>query len=193
MANAQTQPDTTEKAPRGRKSRRNQVMDTALKLFSHYGMDGVSHAMIAEASGLAKSSVGKLFGTKEQLAELCASRFIDEFVEKVEAQSHVLPNYRAMAHSSAQLFKEYRGEWSFIATLLLTPAHHEIATRLWSEELAAKAMVLEPYAEEITPELLPDMLYCMLALHFSYIIGGNEARYDLARKTLLDRFLGPEK
>jgi AcrR family transcriptional regulator len=76
------QPPTRQKRAPGERSR-SRIVEQAAQLATVEGLEGLSIGRLAEATGLAKSSVWALFGSKEelQLATINAAR--DSFVAEV--------------------------------------------------------------------------------------------------------------
>lgn len=167
-------------------------MDAAMKLFVHYGFDGVSHTMIANEAGVVRSAIPKFFGNTENLAVLCMRQFINFFVDQVEASTELGGSYQDQVERSAALFKNYRDEWRFLLSVMVTPAHKEMTEALWSDGFDERLKILLPFADKSSTEQFPDIVYQILALHFSYVIGGNEKQYDRSRAALMRAFF-PDK
>jgi AcrR family transcriptional regulator len=75
------QPPTRQKRAHGERSR-SRIVEQAAQLATVEGLEGLSIGRLAEATGLAKSSVWALFGSEElQLATINAAR--DSFVTEV--------------------------------------------------------------------------------------------------------------
>ena len=83
MAEREDPPERRTRAPGDRN--RARVVEHAAELATIEGLDGLSMGRLAEVTGIAKSSVHALFGSKEdlQLATISAAR--DSFVEEVVA------------------------------------------------------------------------------------------------------------
>lgn len=157
-----------------------------MKLFAYYGYDGVTHEMIATESGTVKSSIGKLFGSKEQLAVLCAEQIVENVAAEVKKITEKGLTYDEHTKQVCTVFKQHRDELRFLCTLLLTPSLTHMAANLFSEVFKEKVNILLPYKEAITPELFEDTLFMMNSLHFTYILGGNEEKYESARRRVIE-------
>jgi AcrR family transcriptional regulator len=171
-------------------NRRPQVMEAAMRLFTHYGFDGTSHDMIAKESGVTKSAIGRLFGTKENLAARCIREFMEQFAVQVVQVGANARNYEEQTIATAQLIREHRAEWRFILCLELTPAHEELARHLWDEDYQEKLVVLDRYREELGEAFFSELPFLIMSTHITYVVGGNEERYEQSRKALLRQFLG---
>jgi AcrR family transcriptional regulator len=171
-------------------NRRPQVMAAAMRLFTHYGFDGTSHDMIAKESGVTKSAIGRLFGTKEQLAARCIQDFMTQFGVQVQQRGASARNYEEQTVVTSQIMREHRAEWRFILSLMLTPAHEKLAQYLWDEDYTEKLVVLDRYREELGEVFFAELPFLIMSTHITYVVGGNEERYEGSRKALLRQFLG---
>ncbi|MDL2273282.1 TetR/AcrR family transcriptional regulator, partial [Oscillospiraceae bacterium OttesenSCG-928-G22] len=140
-------------------NKRPATMDAATRLFVYYGYDGVTHEMIAKEAGIAKSAVGKLFGTKERLAVCCAERIVETVVAGVAEIASLGISYDEHTRKVCDLFRKYRPELRFLCTLMLTPNLAHIAKNLFSEVMMEKIAILLPYEKELTPALFVDTLH----------------------------------
>lgn len=179
---------TTEKKRKERPNKRALILHTALNVFSYYGYEGASLDKIAGEAGVVKSLIIKYFDSKENLAVLTTRQFLEMFVAKVQRIGKKELSYKEHVGQVARLFKRYRKELRFIIGLLSVPHHDVIAAQIWSDGFATVASVV-PFEEEAPEGVYDDMVYTMMALHVQYIIEGNEARYDRARDTLLEKYL----
>lgn len=175
-----------------RNNKRPQVMAAAMELFIYHGLDGTSHEMIAQQAGVVKSTIGKLFGSKEELAVRCLLEFLDRFVQEVWQSSASLQTYPQQVESSARLFKKYRAEFRFFYSVMLTPAHDELIKKVYRDGFAQNTDMLERFRGQLPAEQFRDLTHSMMALHSNYVINGNEVAYDRARRTLLGRFVAEE-
>jgi AcrR family transcriptional regulator len=170
-------------------NKRPQVMAAAMRLFAYYGFDGTSHDMIAKEAGVAKSAIGRLFGTKEKLAARCLNEFVERFVQQVAQAGRDVQSYEEQTAATALLFKKHRAEWRFILSLMLTPAHEELTRTIWSKTFRDKLAVLDPFKQEITEAHFAELPYLIMGTHISYVVGGNEELYERSRQSLLRQFL----
>jgi AcrR family transcriptional regulator len=68
-----------------RAARRAQIIETAAGAFLHTGFDGTSMDDVAEAAGISRLLIYRIFETKEQLYRAVLSSITDEFVAEFEA------------------------------------------------------------------------------------------------------------
>lgn len=183
-------PDKKPRKPRANK--RGLILLCAMNVFSYYGYDGASLEKIAVGAGVAKTLVVKYFGTKEKLAEECVIDFIEKFAHKVDLIAEKEPTYQQNVERVAGLFKRYQKELRFLLALSITPANAHLADQIWLSMYTEKQEPIIKYRDQIGPELFPDMIRSMAALHFSYVVMDDEKRYDSARKTMLEKYLGSE-
>lgn len=185
--------EPTKKPRKERKSKRPEIINAAMKLFSHYGLDGVSHAMIAEEAGIVRSAIPKYFGNTDNLAVICITQFIDKFLVRVAEGTENCESYEEQVEWTSRLMKEHREEWQFVLSVMLTPSHQNITREIWSGGFTKNVSILMPYYDEYDEGVFPDVAYTIFALHVSYIIGGNEAQYDRARKALVQKLFPGKK
>lgn len=183
-------PDKKPRKPRANK--RDLILRCAMNVFSFYGYDGASVEKIALEAGVAKSLVIKYFDTKERLAEECVISFIEKFAYKVELIAEKESTYRQTVARVSDLFKRYQKELRFLIALSITPANAHLAEHIWSSMYSEKQDVIGKYRAQVGEELFPDLVRAMAALHFSYVIMGDEIRYDSARNVLLEKYLGSD-
>lgn len=181
-------PDKKPRKPRANK--RDHILLCAMNVFSYYGYDGASLDKIALEAGVAKALIIKYFGTKERLAEACVMDFIERFAHAVDSIAAEEPTYQQNVQRVSALFKHYKKELRFLLALSITPANAHFAEHIWLSMYTEKHALIIKYREQIGPDLFPDMIRSMAALHFSYVIMDDEQRYDSARKTMLEKYLG---
>ena len=104
----QDQPQTRRTRAPGQRSRAR-VVEQAARLATIEGLEGLSIGRLAEASGLPKSSVHALFGSKEQLQLATINAARDSFIAEV-----VAPALRAAGPGRARLLALCEGFLSYV-------------------------------------------------------------------------------
>jgi AcrR family transcriptional regulator len=97
---ASAEAGTAPKALMKGRQTRAAIVDAALALASHSGIDGLSIGAVAEATGMSKSGVFAHFGSREELQISVVreyhSRFEDEVFRPAMAQARGLPRLRKL-------------------------------------------------------------------------------------------------
>ncbi len=177
--------------PRGRgpykNNRRDEVVEAAIRLFSWYGFDGTSFKMLSEETGIAEGPIYKLFGGKENLGRICATRIQETWMGEVAELAKMNLTYDEHTKRVCEIFKRRRDSIRFLISLSVTPKNRHML-----KDYQEKAEMLRPYEDEMQPGDFYDLTYLMYALHMTYVMEGHEEQYESARKKLLERFLKRE-
>jgi AcrR family transcriptional regulator len=78
----QTAPDAPRALPKGRQTRAT-ILDAALALASHTGLEGLSIGALAEVTGMSKSGVFAHFGSREELQISVVRQYHARFEDEV--------------------------------------------------------------------------------------------------------------
>jgi AcrR family transcriptional regulator len=182
--------------------RRQQLIDTALKLFSRDGYHATGIDKILAESGVAKMTLYKHFRSKEELIvavlEQCDAEFRAWFVADVERRAKT-PSQRLLAvfdTYGALLEGEYRGEFTGCCFVKAASEYGEAADPIHKTAAAHKNAVLNHLAVLATdaglrkPDGLARQLFLLLegALSQAYLNGNASSIRDAkhAAKTLID-------
>src|SRR5690606_41988179 len=77
-----------EKLDTGHEDRKSLILKTATKLFSKFGLNGVSIRQISKASGCNLAAISYYFGGKEKLYSECLSNLDPEVLERFNQILH---------------------------------------------------------------------------------------------------------
>ena len=173
--------------PRGtyKTNRSQQIVDAALELFCYNGYDAVTNAMIEEASGISASVIYKHFGSKENLAQICASQASEAIMNEIASAQSEGITYEEQTVRTFQAVTKHRDAIRFVITLVCTPKNAHIAGGVWKRLMPEKMKKWESYREEAGGNTFDDILWMMTALHHFYVMNGDLDRFESARRTLL--------
>ena len=100
-------------------ARRASVLDSAVQLASIDGLEGLTLGCLAGATGVTKSALQTLFGTKEDLQLKIVSRAIEVFHQDVllvaEAEPLGLPQARKLVDAWLDYLQTFNGGCFFVA------------------------------------------------------------------------------
>lgn len=125
------------------RSTKEQILDTAVELFTSQGYERTSLREIADRVGITKASLYYHFPSKDALLRAIVAPFADDVRETVE-EAEALPN-------GPQTVRHV------LARVLDTMLRHRAAGRLFTRDFTAVLRVLEP--------MLPDLMEHIMRLH----------------------------
>lgn len=172
-----------------RKSKREDILAAALRVFCHYGFDGATLDKIAGEAGVSKSLVVKFFGTQKEILVLCLQKFLDEMLDKMQKNAEKKGNtLDAHLDYVFELFKLSRAQLRLLLTIFLTPAHEEINREILPGHLARLGGMLANFSDAVDPALFQQLIYVVYSLLVAYVVGGNEENYKQAIRVALRPF-----
>ena len=139
---------------------------------------------MSEETGIAEGPIYKLFGGKENLGRVCATRIQETWMGEVAELAQMNLTYDEHTKRVCEIFKRRRDSIRFLISLSVTPKNNHML-----KDYQDKAEMLRPYEKEMQPGDFYDLTYLMYALHMTYVMEGHEEQYESARKKLLERFL----
>lgn len=107
-----------------RESRRKQIMDAALELFSEHGFHQVSINQIAKEAGISKGLMYNYFESKDELIKTIIYKGIDEMLDNLDPdhdgilEHHELINYIHLTFESVRKNQKY---WKIYFALMVQP------------------------------------------------------------------------
>lgn len=175
---------TIVKNPR-KKSKRNDILDAAMKTFCHYGYDGASMSMIAEEAGVSKGIINKYFISKDKLFSLCLKNFTDVFTKRIfDNLSQEGMTFDKHTDYLFGLFTEFRPQLRLLMSTILTPSHEETGREIVVRHFEEIAPLLERFDGENKQYF--QLNYIENSMLMSYVIGGNKENYRNARGLMHD-------
>lgn len=174
-----------------RKSKREDILAAALRVFCHYGFDGATLDKIAAEAGVSKSLVVKFYGTQKEMLVLCLQNYLDEMLGKMQKNAEKKGNtLEAHLDYVFELYKMSRAQMRLLLTTFLTPAHEEMNREIMPGYIANVHGMLANFSDSVDPALFPQLVYVVYSLLIAYIIGGNEENYKQALREALKPFQG---
>ncbi|MCD7947266.1 MAG: TetR/AcrR family transcriptional regulator [Oscillospiraceae bacterium] len=186
--------------PRGvykRRSKREDILEAAAKIYAHHGFEGATIERMAEAAGVSKSLVLEHFGSKQELVKAVADFAVSESLERIreidQTPSLTLRHREWLVHD---LMAADRERWCLILGTVLVPSFEFQQRGEFSgfEEATARAALA--HREELrdpTEQAARDYAHLAASLHISYVIDGREDKFRHGMKRLQDVFLLPEE
>jgi AcrR family transcriptional regulator len=203
---ASTRPGARPRAP-GERSRAR-VLAEAAALATVEGLDGVSMARLADATGMPKSSVYVLFGSKERLQLATIDTALNSFVAEVitPAMTNTPPGRQRLLELCDGFLsyverRVFPGGCFFVAASAELggqsgPVHDRVAVyqRQWRELLAQTAKDAEA-ANELPPGTDPEQLAFELGAMLAgtdivAVLHSDNAAIEHARRAVHDRIRG---
>lgn len=176
-----------------RKNKREEILQSAMQVFCHYGYDGATLEKIASGAGVSKALVVKYYGTVRDLVVLCLKHFVDDFLQTVEQDAKKEGNtYRQHMNYVFEHFKEVRPQIKFLLTIFMTPSHDDLRDELLPIYLGLTQSFLREFPELSAMPNANALNYTMYALLVAYAIGGNEENYLRARDEALRHYFSAQ-
>jgi AcrR family transcriptional regulator len=183
---------------------RNAILDTAAKLSTLEGLEGLSIGRLAEATGMSKSGLYAHFGSKEELQlatiEAAGETFETEVLSKVEGAAPGIASILALSEAFLSYLERrvFPGGCFFAAlTAEFGPRPGAVKERIveyydeWLalfEELVVQARDLGELAADVDPVQaafeLDAILYGANAL---FVLKDDEGAFDHARAAIRER------
>lgn len=176
-----------------RKNKREEIMQSAMRVFCHYGYDGATLEKIANGAGVSKALVVKYYGTVRDLVILCLKQFVDTFLQTVEQDAkRADKGYREHLDYVFEQFKTHRAGIKFLLTIFLTPSHDDFRSELLPIYLGLTQSLMIEFPETRGSAASSALNYTMYSLLVAYVIGGNEENYLNARNEALKHYFPDE-
>lgn len=178
---------------RQRKSKREDILQAAMRTFCHYGYDGSTLDKIAAEAGVSKALVIKYYRNQREMVVICMRRFLEQIMGNIKINAELPDNtYQKHCDYVFEQFRQCRPQIKLLVTIFLTPAHEDIKQELLPYYHQFTRTLLGNFAEECSPDLHLELNYTAYALLVAYVIGGSEENYLLAREQMFRHYL-PEK
>ena len=178
---------TTVRKPR--KSKRESILQAAMRVFCYYGFDGSTLDKIAGEAGVSKSLVIKYYGTQKEMVVICLKRFLEDFFDKAQKNAERKGmTYEGHLDYVFELFKMSRPQIRLLLSLTLTPAHEDISREIISEYMDFTQNLLRHFPDACDASQHKELNYTMYALLVAYTIGGNEDNFRRARAEVLAHY-----
>lgn len=173
-----------------RRNKREEILQSAMRVFCHYGFDGSTLDKIAGDAGVSKALVIKYYGNQRAMLLLCMSRFLEEFFTRVEENAQ-LPGKTYEEHCDFlfERFQEFRPQFKLLISMLVTPAHDELCKELITQYFVRIQAVMAHFPQECAPELGMELNYTYYSLLVLYTLGGNEDNFRRVREQMFTHFL----
>ncbi|MDP4284204.1 MAG: TetR/AcrR family transcriptional regulator [Bacteroidota bacterium] len=139
-------PRTSQQLQQLRETKKQQIMQAALKVFANHGFNGATINLIAKEAGIAKGLMYTYYESKEQLLDellsfgmqKAASFLYEDSTGKLESKKEFAASLRKMV----QLFLQEADFWRLYTMLALQP---NISEKFHKEAMAFLQQYLEVY------------------------------------------------
>ena len=139
-------------------ARREQILDTAVRLFSLHGFKGTTTKKIAEASGVSEAMVFRHFSTKDELygailhSKACEEgphRFPWENNEELQAAIAAKDDRKVFHNLAITALKKQQADEGFMRLMMYSALEeHDLAERFFSEFVSKVYEFISAYIEQ---------------------------------------------
>ena len=180
-----------KKKPRKpRQNKREEIIQSSVKVLGHYGYKGASLDSIATDAGVSKTLIIKYYETKENLASVCIDRMLNNFSEKLDRllnkKNVELDQFLT---ETFQLIKISRNEWQFLGGVRLTPALSSYSREINARNDENVRKVIEKYNDQIVEGEESSFAFLMKGLLSQYITTGDAESFHKAKEALFGCFI----
>jgi AcrR family transcriptional regulator len=130
--------------------RKNQIVDTAIQLFSEKGFNGTKTKEIADAVGISEAAIFKYFSTKEELYSAIIDRKVNESptLEFPEMEAEQRNDYRVFLKIAQLILKRHLKDPSFLRLLYFSALEgHELVEIAYRSHYSKTCARLAEYIE----------------------------------------------
>ena len=179
-------PPPPQRTPRGNRSR-SAILETAARLATVEGLEGLSLGRLAEVLGMSKSGLYAHFGSKEELQLATIETAVEIYNREIVEPALAVPPGRERVLRLCDLFFDFVGSGDFpggcfFVYTSVDPANRReaIRKRLADEQRAWLAFIEQLVGEAVAGGQLPDLTDAKrLAFELDAIMIGADANFVL--------------
>ncbi len=189
-------PRTTEQFEEIRETRKQQIMDVALKLFATRGYDSTSISTIAEEANISKGLLYNYFESKEDLLIQLVNEGFQDMIDAFDLNKDGILTREEYIFFIEEVFTLMSGKLHFYKlyfTLMTQPTVWKLFESKFSEVIGPLINTLTDYYKRkglADPEAESLMVAGLLdGIGFNYIFNPDHYPLDRIRKIIIERFV----
>lgn len=189
-------PRTTEQYEEIRETRKQQIMDVALKLFAAKGYDSTSISTIAKEANISKGLLYNYFISKEDLLIQLVTEGFQDMINSFDKNKDGVLTRDEFIYFIEEVFKLMAGKLHFYKlyfSLMLQPTVWKLFEGMFSEVIGPLLATLTDYYKRKgspDPEAEAVMVGAMLdGIGFNYIFNPDLYPLERVKRLIIERFV----
>lgn len=189
-------PRTTEQFEEIRETRKQQIMDVALKLFAEKGYDSTSISKIAKDANISKGLLYNYFESKEDLLIQLVTEGFHDMINSFDRNKDGVLTREEFIYFIEEVFKLMAGKLHFYKlyfSLMLQPAVWKLFEGMFSEVVGPLINTLAEYYKSrgsTDPEAEALLVGGMLdGIGFNYIFNPDQYPLERVKQLIIERFV----